>query len=165
MRTLDFLREQVYLPEFMAVQEAQFGDREGRFLFDVKEPQVTRGNIVNYFTPRGLHICVSQAGYILAENLIEQGLLGDLEINSLRDILLQGRVKITELYQKFRKEIRLDKPLTGTFEISQMRLGKTPILKMNFEFGGEQVLGYLTSVIVSSPTKQLNQDLLRIQIK
>jgi len=165
MGSLEFLSEQVYLPGYMAVREVDISRAGGKFLFDVKEPKVTRGNIVNYFTPRGLHICVSQAGYVLAENLAEEGLLGDLEINSLRAIFLQGRVKITELYQKFRKEIELTPSLSGTFNITQMRLGKTPVMKMNFEFGNKKAEGFLTSIIALSPTNQLNQDILRFQIK
>ena len=165
MGTLEFLSEQIYLPGYMAVREADLCSKRGDFLFDVKEPRVTRGDIVNYFTPRGLHICVSQAGYTLMEHLAGKELLGDLDVNTLRKILLQGRGKITELYQKFRKEVELTRPLSGTFDITQMRLGKTPVMKMDFEFGSRKVEGYLTLIIAPSPTPQLNQDILRFQIK
>jgi len=165
MQTLDFLREQVYMPGYMAVEQARLGKNNGEFLFKVREPIVTRGNIVNYFTPRGLHICVSQAGYTLVEHLAINGLLEDWNVNRLRNIFMQGRVKITELYQKFRKEVELTSLLSGTFDITQMRLGKTPVLKMDFEFGNGKVNGFFTSIIAPSPTHQLNQDILRFQIR
>lgn len=165
MKTLDFLREQIYLPGFMAIKEYDAYSTGGSFLFNIKEPKVTRGSFINYFTPRGLHICVSQASYAIVENMINEKKLEELDIQTLRQIFLQGRIKITELYQKFRKEVELGKPISGTFNITQMRLGKTPVMKMDFEFDNGKVEGYLTSLIAPLPMPQLNQDLLRFHIK
>jgi len=159
--TFEFLEQKVYLPEYMTLFKADYDKNGGTFEFNLKEPKVTRGSFVNYFTPRGLHICVSQAGYALIENLAKEGQLEDMDIQTLRNVLLQGRVKIIELYQKFRKEIGLSKPIQGRFDISRLRLGRTPVLKLEFDFGNRAVNGNLVSIIAKRPTVQLNQYALR----
>ncbi|HEB46863.1 MAG TPA: hypothetical protein ENI22_00145 [Candidatus Pacearchaeota archaeon] len=159
--TFEFLEEEVYLPGYMALISADYNSGGANFLFNVKEPKVTRGDFVNYFTPRGLHICVSQAGYALAEYLARQEELRDINPQLLRNTLLQGRIRITELLQRFRKEIELSELLPGRFDISKLRLGRIPILKLNFEFAGGAVTGNLISLIAPAPGPQINQDILR----
>ena len=160
--TFEFLEQQVYLPEYMTLDSAVYAANGAKFKFNLKEPKVTRG-IVNYFTPRGFHICISQAAYALAEYLASKGELGDLDILNLRTIALEGRLKITELFQKFRKEIGLSKPIPGRIDITRLRLGKTPVLKFDFEFGARAVTGNLVSIIAPKPMSQLNQDILRFK--
>ena len=159
--TFEFLAKEVYLPGFMTLREEDYDSKGAMFKFDVKEPSVARGSIVDYFTPRGLHICVSQAGYALVEHLVSERLVNDLEIASLRQTLLEGRVKITELYQKFRKEIELGKPIQGRFDILRFRQGKLPVLKLDFAFENGAVSGNLTSMIAPRSMPQMNQDLMR----
>jgi hypothetical protein len=163
--TFEFLKQKVYLPGYMALDSAAYDINGAEFKFNVKEPKITRGSFANYFTPRGLHICISQAGYALTEYLASKKELGDLDIPNLRTILLEGRVKITELYQKFRKEVGLLEPIPGRIDITRLRLGKTPVLKFDFEFGARAVTGNLVSIIAPKPMPQLNQDLLRFKIQ
>ena len=159
--TFDFLADEVYLPGYMALSNPDYGKNWATFDFNVKEPPVARGNIVHYFTPRGLHICVSQAGMALVENMVKEGLVEDISIPEFRNTVLEGRLKITELYQKFRKEVGLSKPLPGRIDVVRFRQGRIPVLKLNFDFGNRAVNGNLVSVIAPKPTHQLNADLMR----
>ena len=145
----------------MALYNADYGKNWATFDFNVKEPPVARGNIVHYFTPRGLHICVSQVGMALVENMVKEGLVEDISIPEFRNTVLEGRLKITELYQKFRKEVGLSKPLPGRIDVARFRQGRIPVLKLNFDFGNRAVNGNLVSVIAPKPTHQLNADLMR----
>lgn len=162
--TFEFLEQEIYLPGYMTLASAKYHDNGAGFLFNVREPPVVRGSIVDYITPRGLHICISQAGYALAENLIKEGEFKGLDLGTLREILLQGRVKITELFQKFRKEVGIVEPIPGEFIITRMRPGKTPVIKLDFNFAEGAITGNLVSMIVAKPTPQLNQDIVRFQI-
>ena len=159
--TREFLREEVYLPGYMTLAQEDYDKKGGTFNFNVKEPPVARGNIVHYLTPRGLHICVSQAGYAIVEHMVNEGVLENLDIETLRDTLLHGRVKITELYQRFRREVELFKPVQGRFDITKLRLGRMPLLKLDFDLGNRAIQGNLVSVIVPCPMPQINSDLLR----
>ncbi len=163
LNTFKFLEQEVYLPGYMALASADYSGQGGEFIFNVREPKVVRGDFVNYFTPRGLHICVSQAGYALVENMATLGLLGDIDVKGLREIFLEGRVKITELFQRFRREVGLSEPIQGRFDITRLRLGKMPVLKLDFDFAGRAVTGNLVSMITPKPMLQINQDLLRFK--
>ncbi len=158
--TFEFLKKQIYLPRYMTLVSATYGAKDAEFKFNLREPKVTRG-IVNYFTPRGIHICISQAAYALAEHLVNRGELGNLDILNLRTIALEGRLKIIELYQKFRKEIELPDSIPGRIDLTRLRLGKAPVFKFDFEFGARAVTGNLVSIIAPKPMPQLNQDILR----
>ena len=159
--TAEFLANKVYLPGYMTLRKEDYDKRGATFSFNVKEPPVARGDIVYYFTPRGLHICVSQAGYALVEHTVREGMIGGMDIDSLRANLLSGRVKITELYQKFRKEITLGKPIQGRFDVSRFRVGRLPVLKLDFKFENGAVTGNLVSVLAPKPMHQLNANILR----
>ncbi len=159
--TTEFLAEEVYLPGYMAIANEDYDKKGATFDFNVKEPPVARGNIVHYFTPRGLHICVSQAGYALVEQMVREGQIEGFEIPNLRETLLEGRVKITELYQKFRKEIGLDNPNQGRFDIQRFRQGKLPVLKLDFGFANDAITGNLVSVVAPKPMPQTNRDIMR----
>jgi hypothetical protein len=159
--TFEFLAEKVYLPGYMLLRKEDYDRKGATFEFEVKEPPVARSSIVNYLTPRGLHICLSQGSYALVENMAREGMLEDYDVSSLRENLLSGRGRITELYQKFRKEVGLSKPIQGRFDIYKLRLGKMPILKLDFSFANNAISGNLVSVIAPKPVPQTNQDLIR----
>jgi len=158
----EFLADEIYLPGYMLLANEDYDKKGATFNFNVREPPVTRGDIVPYFTPRGLHICVSQAGYALVENMLREGLLDGLELQGLRETVLEGRVKITELHQKFRKEVRLSKPIQGRFDIERFRFGKLPVLKLDFGFANDAITGNLVSVVAPRPVPQMNSDIIRI---
>ena len=160
--TFDFLTDEVYLPGYMLLRRADYDKKGGTFDFQVKEPPVARGNIVHYLTPRGLHICVSQAGYALVENMAREGLFEGVDISQLRSTLLEGRVKITELYEKFRKEVGLSNVVQGRFEVRRLRLGKMPVLQLDFSFANNAVTGNMLSVVAPRPVPQTNNDIIRI---
>lgn len=150
------------MPGYMTLFNEDYDRKGATFNFKVKEPPVIRRGIINYFTPRGLHICVSQAGYALVEHMAEQGLLEGFEIPTLRKFLLEGRVKITELYQKFRKELEVSKPIPGRLNIRRFRAGKMPVLKLDFSFSNGGITGNFISVIAPEPVPQTNKDIIRI---
>jgi len=157
----EFLAEEVYMPGYMALSKVDYGIDWVTFDFRVKEPPVVRKGIIDYFTPRGLHICVSQAGYALVEHMVEEEQIEGFEVPTLREILLEGRVKITELYQKFRKEIETSKPIHGRLDIKRFRSGRMPVLKLDFSFANDAITGNLISVIAPKPVPQTNKDILR----
>ena len=159
--TKEFLSEEVYLPGYMLLLGEDYDKKGATFSFNVKEPLVTRENIVHYLTPRGLHICISQGSIALVENMINEGLLEDYTIGQMRKITLEGRLKITELYQKFRREVELSKPIQGRFNVNRLRLGKLPVLKLDFDFANKSVHGNLVSVIAPYSMPQLNSGLIR----
>ena len=188
LTTTEFLAEKVYLPGYMGIRKEDYDKKGAIFTFNVKEPPVARGDIVNYLTPRGLHICISQGSYALVENMVDEGNFGEFDIESfrkmaltgrmkitelnerfrkeieiayLRNILLEGRVKITELYQRFGKEVLLDKPIRGRFDIKKFRPGKMPVLKLDFSFGEGAITGNLTSVLAPNSMPQINGNLMR----
>jgi len=159
--TTEFLANEVYLPGYMGIASQDYDKRSATFDFNVKEPPVARGKIVDYVTPRGLHICISQGSYALVENMVREGEFGELDIECLRNTLLEGRVKITELYQRFGKEIRLGKPIQGKFDVTRFRFGRLPILKLDFGFDNDAITGNLVSVIAPKPVLQTNRDIMR----
>jgi len=159
--TEQFLENEVYLPGYMLLAGADYDKKGGVFTFNLREPLVLKETFPSYLTPRGLHICVSQASYALVENMIREEIIEDFDILNFRDIFLQGRVKITELYEKFRKEIGLSKIVQGRFDILQFRMGKFPILKLDFDFENKAIHGNLVSVIAPNPVPQTNSDMIR----
>lgn len=159
--TEQFLAEEVYLPGYMALNNGDYDLHGATFDFRVREPPVARSGIVDYLTPRGLHICVSQAGYAIVEHMVTEGVLEGYGVESLRETLLEGRVKIIELFQKFRKEIGLSRPIPGNMHIRSYRLGKMPMLKLDFDFANGGISGNLVSVIAPKPVPQTNTDILR----
>jgi len=160
--TFEFLEKDVYLPGYMFLDKVDYDRNRGIFDFkNVKEPSVTRGPLATYLTPRGLHILISQATYALAEEMIYEDRLEELNIETLRELALQGRIKITELYQKFRREIGLSKQIQGKVDLTKLRHGKMPIFKFDFDFGNKAIHGNLVAVIARSPTAQLNQYILK----
>lgn len=166
MNTIEFLREKVYLPEFMTLTSIDYDKKEWVFNFNPNEPVVARRHIQpHYVTPRGIDLCIVQAGYSIAENLVNENLLGDLNLETLRQTLLEGRIRIIDIYEKFRKELNLREPIQGRFNISRLRLGKNPILKLDFGFANNTIRGFFTSIITENPNPQLNSYASRFKIK
>ncbi len=164
--TFDFLADEIYLPGYMALTNPDFGRGIGgywaTFDFNVREPPVVRGDQFNYFTPRGLHLCASQAGIAMVEAMVRDGLLGDMDIPQFRGIVLGSRVKMVELYQKFRRELGVERPIPGRLDVERLRLGGTPILRIGFDFGNKAVHGNFVSVIASHPVHPTNADIMRV---
>jgi len=152
----EFLAEQVYLPGYMCLATQDYDQNGATFTFNVREPPVARGDIVHYVTPRGLHICISQAGYALAEHLAEEGRLGDLTLENLRKTLLTGRVKIREIYEKFRKELLLKDPIQARFNVDRLRTGNPSLMKLVFSFQNLAIEGFFSSAIAPEPVISLN---------
>jgi len=159
--TQNFLAEEVYMPGYMALRQEDYDTRGATFTFQVTEPPVARENVVHYFTPRGVHICISQAGYALVENLSRQGKTGDLSVDDLRKIFLEGRIRIIELFQRFDRELKVNKPIQGRIDLHRMRLGKLPMVKLDFAFENGAVYGDYTSVIAPTAQPQTNADIMR----
>ena len=160
--TTEFLAEEVYLPGYMAIRKEDYDRNGGTFSFNVKEPPVARGEIVHYLTPRGLHICMSQAGYALVENMAREGLTEELDVSKLRETLTGGRVRIYEMDRiRFRREVGLTKPVQGKFTIQKFRLGKKPVLWLDFSIENSAVTGSFRSIIAPHPVPQTNADIMR----
>ena len=157
----EFLSEDVYLPGWMLLVSEYYDRNGGTFSFNAREPPVAREQVVNYITPRGLHIYISQAGFALGEYLVKERQLEGLDVESFRELMLQGRMRIIELNQRFRRELELGKLIQGRFDITKLRLGKMPVLKLNFDFEKRAIYGDLTTVIAPFPVPQLNQYLIR----
>ncbi len=186
-----FLTEEVYLPGYMGISSEDYDRMGAIFEFNVKEPPVARGDIVDYLTPRGLHICISQGSYMLVEHMVREGKFGEwdiggirevaldgrlriaklnqrfrreIEITYLRNALLEGKVKIAKLYQRFGREVKLGKPVQGRFDVKRFRFGKLPVLKLEFRFANDAITGNLVSVIAPKPVPQTNGDIMRSDV-
>lgn len=151
--------EILYLPRYMTLVSADYDGNTGVFDIQPKEPQVTVFSS-RYLTPRGSHISISQAGVCLVEQLMRQGVL-DFDINDFRDFTSEGRLKLIELNQRFKREIGLDSPIQGRFDLTHFRPGKIPVIKIDFDLGNRGFIGDLTGVIAPRPVPQMNVDVLR----
>lgn len=156
--TLDFLREDVYLPGWMTLQDFYPKGREADFTFNPAEPEVTRFNL-GYVTPRGLHITLSQAGFCLVERVAEEE--GLVKGSDLRSLIIEGRLKIVQLDQKFRREVPLAERLQGRMRVDKIRKGRIPFIGLTFNFEGNAIKGYLGGVIAPRSVPQKNYDILR----
>lgn len=158
-----FLAEQVYLPGYMLLGNHEQHDAQGsKFSFNVREPPVARESILHYLTPRGLHICLSQAGYAMVERMVSQGAFGEMSLEKLRQTLLSGRVKIKRIYEDFRREVDLAGVVEARFDITSFRAGRLPFLKINFNFNDKAIRGFFVSTVAPLPTAQINADIARI---
>ncbi len=152
--------ERLYLPGYMGLQSEDYDKRSGVFDFTPMEPPVTILS-TKYLTPRGAHIFISQAGLCLVEHvLIDEEF--DMSIDEYRELTMDGRIKIIELNQKFRREIELDKVLQGRVDLTRIRWGRTPMIKMDFDLANNAITGNLTGVLAPKPMTQMNADILRV---
>ena len=162
MRTSrEFLAEEFYLPGWMLVDSEDYRGNQGDFHFLPREPEVVRKGLIYYVTPRSLHICLSQASYCLLEEQAREGRV-DFDIQTLRQYFLGGRIKITELNQKFRREVPLSKRMQGVLTLVRYRIGRMPMAKFDFDFDNRAVRGEMIAVIAPFPVQQTNVDVIRI---
>ncbi len=154
---LQFL-EQMYLPSYMTVSNTDFSGNRLYFDFEPVEPPVTVLS-EKYLTPRGTHIVVSQSGYCVLEKEIEK--LG-LDAKGLRDLTREGRLKLVEFNQRFRRELGLSETLQGRLTLTRLRAGKLPVIKLDFDLGERAVTGEMTGVIAPHSVPQTNADILRM---
>jgi len=155
---LEFLENKIYLPGYVGILGQDYDKRNGVFDFKPIEPPVAK--IVDYFTPRGAHIFLSQAGLCLIENILKTEDF-DMNIQDYRDLTMQGRMKIIELNQKYRKELRLDKNLQGRLDLTKLRWGKTPIVNFDFDIGNKGVTGNFVCILAPKSVFQTNANILR----
>lgn len=156
---LEFLENKIYLPGYVGILTQDYDKRGGVFDFKPLEPPITIFS-GEYFTPRGAHIFLSQAGFCLLDKIIEEGNF-DMGVEEYRDLLMRGRMKIIELNQKYRRELQLDKNLQGKLDLTRIRWGKTPVAKIDFDIGNKAITGNLTCILAPKSMPQTNIDILR----
>jgi len=150
--------ESLYYPGYMGLLTEDYDERSSVFDFKPTEPKVFRP--LEYFTPRGAHIFISQAGMCLVENvLIKEGF--DMDIKEYRELTAEGRLKIIELNQKYRREVGIDKSLQGKLDLTKIRWGKMPMVKIDFDIANHSITGSLIGVLAPKPMTQTNADIWR----
>ncbi|MDA3836331.1 MAG: hypothetical protein PF542_01800 [Nanoarchaeota archaeon] len=159
---LNFLKEDVYLPGYTTIENFKYDKNRGLFEFNPVEFLVSPIEKIDYLTPRGLHLCLSQASYALGEEILNKELGGD--VSEVRKSLLEGRVKIIELNQKLRKEIKTGEPLFGEVTLRASRRGKTPIYSWEFDFGDKSIYGNMVTIIAQDQMIQTNASLSRLNL-
>ena len=133
---IEFLTK-MYLPGYMVIQNQNYGcDKQAWFDFNPIESQVTVLSD-KYLTPRGTHIFLSQSVYCFAEQLITS--LDYYNSQDLQQLGFDGRLKMVEINEKFRKEIELSNIIQGKLILTKIRMGKLPILKFNFDIGEKEL--------------------------
>ncbi len=158
--SLEFMKTRMYLPGYMSVKTLDYRGDHLDFSFVPVEPQVTILSS-QYLTPRGMHICISQAVYAFAEELAERGRLG-LDVKELRDVYLKGRLKLVEMLHRMRRELETTSTLPGRLNLTKFRQGSMPVIKMDFDIGDNALCGYLVGVIAPRKVSQTNKDILRM---
>ncbi len=156
--TIDFLKG-LYLPSYMTIKKQDYAGRIGFFEIAPKEPPVTILSS-RYLTPRGSHIILSQAGVCLVEHLAAEGEL-DIDLESFRKLTYDGRLKLVELNQRFKRELPVDRQLQAKVALTRFKPGRIPLVQMDFDIGGRAFIGNLTCVIAPKPVPQKNIDILR----
>jgi hypothetical protein len=155
---IEFLRK-MYLPGYMVIKNQNYGNnKQAWFNFQPVEPQVTVLSD-KYLTPRGAHIFLSQGLYCFAEQIIPSS--GYCSNNELQQLGFEGRLKMVEINERFKKEIELSNIVQGRIILTKMRMGKMPIIKFNFDLGERGIVGDLTCVIAPKSLPQTNYDILR----
>lgn len=157
--TFQFI-ESLYFPGFMSLLSAEQDGREARFSFMPKEPQVSPVS-AHYFTPRGAHITISQAGLYLIENVLAAEGLFNISPEQYRELTRKGHMKITELNQKFRREIGVNEPVEARFSLDYARrFNRMPLVKVSFNLADRAFRGDFTAVIEQNPVPQTNEDIM-----
>ncbi len=152
--------DKIYLPGYMGLKTEDYDKRSGVFDFVPTEPPVTILS-TKYMTPRGAHIFISQAGLCLVEQVLnEEGF--DMSTEDYRKLAREGRMKIVELNQRYRREIPLDKGLQGKVNLTNIRWGKMPLIIIDFDIANRGITGNFVGVITPKPVPQMNSDIIRI---
>ena len=139
----------MYLPGYVTIQSEDYDGKGATFDIKPVEIPVSR-NPLKYLTPRGVHIIVSQGSYCFVENLAKEGKL-DFDEEELKRVYFDFRLRLVEFNQRFRKELRLEDKLQGKMMLSKLRLGRIPILKMDFDLGNKAVSGNIIGMISPEP--------------
>ncbi|MCD4666877.1 hypothetical protein K8R47_03640 [archaeon] len=153
-----FLKK-LYLPGYMGLLTENYNQKSAVFDFAPTEPPVTILS-TEYFTPRGAHIFISQAGFCLMEHILKTEKF-DMNIEDYRDLTMQGRMKIIELNQRYRKELKLDDYLQGKLNLTKIRWGKRPLVKIDFDISNRSITGNLTCILAPEPIIPINADICR----
>jgi len=151
--------EGLYLPGYMGLQTEAYDKRSGVFDFIPIEPPVTILS-TKYLTPRGAHIFISQAGFCLLEYVLEREEF-DMNVDEYKVLTAEGRLKIVELNQKFKREVGLENNLQGRMDLTRIRWGKMPMIKMDFDLADKSITGNFIGVLAPKPMSQMNADILR----
>ena len=149
----------IYLPGYVAVLSENHSGRDSYFEFRPVEPPVTVFSD-KYVTPRGTHILLSQASFCVVDNLVRSGEL-PMSSEEYYELGSEGRFKLVEFNQRFRREIRLDDVLQGKLTVTGLRLGRLPFLKIDFDLGSRAISGNLTAMLAPHPVPQTNVDIMR----
>lgn len=159
MQTRFQFLEGVYLPGYMCLRAEDYHGQSGIFDFNPTEPPVAKIPL-GYLTPRGAHIFISQAGLCTIEQALEREGF-DLSVGEFRELTMQGRMKIVQLNQRFRREVRLGENLQGKMDLERIRWGKLPIVQISFNIANKSITGNFTGVLAPHPVPQTNADITR----
>ncbi|MBU0957211.1 MAG: hypothetical protein KKF56_00195 [Nanoarchaeota archaeon] len=149
----------IYLPEYFGLLTEDYDGRTGVFDFKPIEPQVSIFS-ERYLTPRGAHIFISQAGFCLVEHVLETEEF-PMSVEEYRELSIQGRMKIIELNQRYRREVGTNSNLQGRMDLTKVRGGTMPMIKIDFDLAGRAITGSLTGVLAPKPVPQMNADIVR----
>jgi hypothetical protein len=83
-----------------------------------------------------------------------------MSVQEYRELTSQGRMKIIELNQRYRREVSLDRNLQGRNALTRVRWGELPMVKMDFDIANRAISGNLTGVLAPRPMPQLNADIM-----
>ena len=84
-----------------------------------------------------------------------------MSVEDYWNLSMQGRMKIVELNQKYRKEIALDKNLQGRLDVTKIRWGKAPLVKVDFDIANRAITGNFVAILASKPMPQMNAEIVR----
>ena len=85
-------------------------------------------------------------------------MLFDLDV--ARDIYFSMRLRIAELNQRFKREMKLD-PFQGRFKLEKFRAGNTGLARFSFDMDNRAITGELTAMISKNPVSSTNFDTIR----
>ncbi len=151
----------MYLPRYMSVMAVESRKESMTFDFVPVEPQVTVLSS-QYMTPRGAHVCVSQAVYAFAEEIAPR--LFGIDVKKLREVYLGGRLRLRKILFDHKKELETDGTFPGRLDLIRFRPGRIPYIEMNYDLGDGALVGFITGVIAPQTVPQTNQDILRREI-
>jgi len=153
-RTVIQVLDEMYLPEFLSLDhDGDYSKDSAVFTFHPNEPQVVRHSL-EYLTPRGLHLCLSQASYCLYEHLVGEEKT-PFDLTAAREIYFNMRLRIKKISMDFRREMRLDE-FQGRLDLGRVRVGDPCIARMSFDMGNRAICGDLLIVISPNPIPPTN---------
>ena len=146
--------ERMYLPNYITILSADY-DRKS-VLFKIKPMDFSVSNHpVDYLTPRGTHLIISQGAYCFIEHLVKEGKI-DLTLPELRELYFDLRLQITRFSVDMRRGISLDRILQGKLTLTKLRNGKLPFIMMDFDLGNKSFSGDIKGVITPTSMPPTN---------